>query len=99
MEIRLPESVESVVSLETDDSGRTTPLTRYKKKGPKKKKGTIGLRQTEKFVRKMAQAQQAFIDAYLSRHDDSETKKRNGWIVDSPSNLFRATETGLKKLF
>lgn len=99
MEIRLPESIESVVSLETDGAGRTTPLTRYKKKGSKKKKGTIGLRQTEMFIRRMAEAQQAFIDSYLSRHNNSETKKRNGWAIDSPSNLFRATEKGLKKLF
>lgn len=98
MEIRLPESIQSVVTLEKDETGRTTPLTRYKKKSKKKKKGTIGLRQTEMFIRRMAEAQQAFINSYLSRHNESETSKRNGWAVDSPSNLFRATEEGLRKL-
>ena len=98
MEIRLPASVESVVSLETDESGRTVQLTKYKKKKKKKRKGTMGLQQTELFLRRLGEAQQAFIDSYLARHNRSHRKKRDGWLIDSPKNVFRATEKGLDKL-
>lgn len=98
MEIRLPASVESVVALETDESGRTVQLTKYKKKKKKNRKSTIGLRQAEVFLRRFAEAQQSFMDSYLARHNRSRRKKRDGWLIDSPGNVFRATEKGLDKL-
>lgn len=98
MEIRLPASVESVVALETDESGRTVQLTKYKKKKKKKRRSTVGLGQAEAFLRRLAEAQQSFVDSYLARHNSSHRKKRDGWLLDSPKNVFRATEKGLDKL-
>ena len=94
----MPDSIESVVKLEADDSGRVTPMVTYKKKSEKKAKGTIGVRQAEQVVRRVIEAQQAFVDAYLDQHNKSARKKRDGWVADAPANVFKATAKGLKKL-
>ena len=98
MELRLPKSIESVVVVESDNTGRVTPLTRFKKKKKKKRRSTIGIREAELLVRRLAEAQQAFINSYVGRHNNSHRKKRDGWLMDSPRNIMRATEKGLKKL-
>ena len=98
MKARMPQSVESIAVVDSDDTGRDVQYIQYRKK-KKKKKSTLGFRETERMVRRFAKAQQAFLDSYLSRHDKSSRKKRDGWFVDSPKNVFRATQKGLKKLF
>ena len=99
MKIRMPQSVKSIAVIDSDEKGRDVPYTQYRKKKKKKKKSTLGFRETELVVRRLAEAQQAFVDSYLSRHNKSYRKKRDGWLVDAPENVFRATQKGLKKLF
>lgn len=56
------------------------------------KKGTRGFRIFERATRRIMKAQRSAADSYLSRHDKSNTKRRDGWIRDLPINVARAGE-------
>ena len=97
--LRLGKSVQSVVQLQKDSTGGGyTPVVIYKKVGRKKKKSSQGLRIVERAVRNLANAQQAFASSYLSRHNQSNQKEKDGWIPDLAQNVWRARRTGARKL-
>jgi hypothetical protein len=90
-------SVRRVVVLEQDPAGGYAPVTVYQRK-LRKKKGSRFLRPLEKAVRKMADAASLSADSYLTRHQSSNGKKRDGWIRDLRKNVFRAAKTGGKRI-
>src|SRR5688572_23119782 len=98
--LRLGQSVQSVVQLQKDSTGGGyTPVVIYKKPGRKKKKSSPGpLRIVERAVRNLANAQQAFASSYLSRHNQSNQKEKDGWIPELAQNVWRARRTGARKL-
>jgi hypothetical protein len=94
---RLPASIRRVTVLAIDESGAMVPRTIYRK-GGKKRKGSEALRPVERAVRRVAQATDAMTSSYVSRHDQSNAKKRDGWLRDFNWNVVKATKTGVKKL-
>ena len=95
---RLSRSVVKAVRLETDRSGSYTPIVIYKRPQSKKKKGSPGLRVLDRTLRRSINAQKAFLDSYMSAHGQSNTKKKDGWIIDLAPNLMTAGRNGVKKL-
>jgi hypothetical protein len=95
---RLNRSVVKVVQLERDATGNMNPVVLYEKDQRKKKKMSGPLRPLEKAVRRVSTAQEAFAQSYLSRHDRSNRKNRDGWIRDVVPNVVNAGKKGNKKL-
>lgn len=94
---RLQGSVKRITQLKKDDSGAVVPVTIYKKRG-KKRKVSGPLQPIEKAVRRLATAQVAFSNSYRDRHNRSNEKKRDGWVVDLIPNIADAGRKGSKKL-
>jgi hypothetical protein len=94
---RINKSVLKVVRLEKDANGNAVRTVLYKKKGNRKKM-TAGLRPLERVVRRVAKAQSSFVDTYVEKHERSNSKKRDGWLVDLVPNVARAGNKGTKKL-
>jgi hypothetical protein len=98
MDLRMKKSVREVIQIGRDENGKRWAATVYRKRGARKKKGTWGLNQIGKVLRKVAAGQRAAANVYLERHDESNRKKADGWIFDLPYNVYRATRRGLKKV-
>ena len=64
----------------------------------KRRRGSKRLRPLEKAVRRMTTAQGTMADNYLTRHNQSNRKKKNGWIKDLDKNVYRSSRKGLRKL-
>lgn len=95
--LRVGKSVRRIIKIDKDASGNSTGIEIYKAKGKKRKKGSIGLRSVDKVFRRLANAQRSFADSYVTRHKRSN-KKKDGWAIDLPRNVARASRTGAKKL-
>jgi hypothetical protein len=81
--------------------GRGQILSRDAYEGERKtKKQSKALRPMEREVRRMMEFQQDVIQNYLSRHQRSNEKRRNGWLSDMPGNVIRAVRKSKpKRLF
>jgi hypothetical protein len=64
----------------------------------KSRRGSKRLRPLEKAVRRMSRAEGTAADEYLSRHERSNRKKKNGWAKDFGKNMTRSSRKGMKKL-
>jgi len=95
---RLSQSVISAVRLEKDASGGFKPVVIYQKPQRKKKKESPAVKLVDKSLRRMIKAQKSFLDRYMSLHDQSNSKKKDGWVIDLAPNLATAGRTGVKKL-
>ena len=94
----LPNSVRRIVVLSKDPSGAVVPVTLYEKSEEKKKKGMRVFRPLEKAVRRFADATAVYADSYTDRHQDSNRKRRDGWMRDMNINMARAARKGAKRL-
>jgi hypothetical protein len=95
---RLGKSVISVVRLEKDSRGDLKPVVLYKRAEGRVKKESPGLKALDKGLMRVVRAQQAFLDSYVSRHDNSKTKKADGWAIDLAPNILEAGRVARKKL-
>ena len=86
-------SIRKVILLKTDEAGAVTPVVLFRA-ARKKAKSTRLLRPLEKLARHAATAESTFASAYLSRHDRSNAKKKDGWIRDIVPNLAKAAKRG-----
>jgi len=95
---RFGKNVVRVIRLDRDQTGKYNPVVIHEQDTKKRKrsKGPLGV--VDRAVRNLADAQQAFASSYASRHDESNSDSRDGWIKDFPVNVFRAQQKGLKKL-
>ena len=95
---RVSDSVRRITVLRKD-AGGISPVIIYERQGSKKKrKGTRALRGFERATRGMLKAQKRATVTYLSRHNRSNTKRRDGWIRDLGLNSLRAAERGTRAL-
>jgi hypothetical protein len=94
---RMSPSVRRITILQRASSGEIRPVTIYEGE-PAKKKGTQPARFFEKITRRIADAQAKSAQSYLSRHEKSNAKKRDGWVQDLGVNVFRASQKGAKAL-
>jgi hypothetical protein len=98
MEIpRVSSSVRRITVFRKDTSGDVKPVTVYRRRDKKKKTSAI-LRPFERVARRVADAQAKSSQSYLSRHDRSNQKKKDGWVQDIGPNVFRASQKGVKAL-
>jgi hypothetical protein len=95
---RLSRSIKKAIRLDRDAVGGYKPIVLYESPEGKKKKGTPGIRVLDKTVRRSIKAQQAFLDRYMSLHEQSNTKKRDGWVIDLAPNVMYAGRTFVKRL-
>lgn len=93
---RVSSSVRRITVFQKNASGEVRPVTVYRR-GGSKKKGSALLRPLERAARRVADAQVASAQSYLSRHDKSN-KKKDGWLQDLGNNVFRASQKGTKAL-
>ena len=49
-------------------------------------------------MRRGARAQSTAVDTYLARHENSNDKKKNGWLRDLGNNVFKAIGKGRKAM-
>ena len=96
MDLRINKSVCKVIRLEQGASGEMVPVVLHEKK--RKKKGTKGLKSLEKMARRLSSAQNTAAEDYQRRHDQSNDKKKDGWLKDLGRNLFKAARKGGKKI-
>jgi hypothetical protein len=89
--------VRRITLLQKGKSGDVSAVVVYKR-ADKKKKSTTVLRPVEQLVHRIADAQVASAQSYLARHERSNTKEKDGWVWDLPSNVFKASRKGTKKL-
>ncbi|MEI6666773.1 MAG: hypothetical protein WCP29_01355 [Acidobacteriota bacterium] len=89
-------SIRKVILLKTDEAGAVTPVVLFEA-AEKKKKSTRILRPLEKLARHAATAESTFASDYLSRHERSNAKKKDGWIRDIVPNLAKAAKHGAKE--
>jgi hypothetical protein len=94
---RLSKSIRRITVLQTDPSGHLAPVVVFRR-GRSRKKGTRGFRIFERGTRRVMKAQRRAAGSYLSRHDKSNTKRRDGWIRDLPLNVVRAGQKMRKSL-
>lgn len=97
--LRLGKSVRQVTVLERDTTnGGVTPVVVFKNNKKKKRKSTRALAPIEKAIRRFVDAQGETAANYVERHDESNRKRRDGWIRDINLNLTRASRKGAKRL-
>ena len=89
--------VRRVTLLRSSPTGETDAIPIYRRKR-KKKKNSRKLKDFEGFTKSAFKAKQTQIDTYLDRHRKSNRKRKNGWLKDLPSNLFKANRKGFRKL-
>jgi len=97
MDLRLNNSVKRVITISHDSSGKRTATTLHQKKRKKKKKGTRGLNTVDKLALAINKANQSFTDSYRSYHNKSNRNQKDGWLIDLPSNLYKASSKEWKK--
>lgn len=95
-DLRIGRSVQRITIIETTADGKSGPVVLYKRKA--KKKQTRGLSDIGKVIRRALDAERTYADDYVRRHDSSNDDRRDGWLKDLGSNMFRARRKGLKKL-
>jgi hypothetical protein len=85
------------ITLITVDSGRQESKVLYKSE-TKKRKVSRWVRPIERLQRRVLEAQEAFSETLLDRHNRSNRKRKNGFLRDGGVNLMRAQRKALKRL-
>jgi len=92
---RLSRSVNRITVMRKDPTGAIVPVVVYKKAN-KRKKGSRTFKAAEKATRRIAKAQRRTAGEYLSRHEKSNRKKKDGWLKDLSKNSFGSLRKGRK---
>jgi hypothetical protein len=75
----------TMIGSEADPS----PTVIYRRKQKKKKVTWSG--PFERFARRLLEAQRDFSEEALRRQDQSNRRRREGWLIDVPVNLYRSS--------
>jgi hypothetical protein len=94
---RLGKSVQRITVLEQGSNGSVTPVVVFRG-GKRSRKASRYARPLERTVRRWADAYGEAYSNYLTRHNKSSRKRRDGWIRDFNLNFARANRKGFKKL-
>ena len=98
-DLRFSGSVRRIVQLRREGAdGSLVPIELYRRAESGRKKGSALVRPLKRAVRRLAKAQEAAAATYLERHDRSNTKRRDGWLVNMNNNVWRASRKGGKAL-
>ena len=96
-DFRLGPSIRRITILTTDASGQVNPTVIYEGRA-KKRKGSRRLKPVESGVRRGMEAFSAAADDYLARHDESNTKESDGWLMELPGNVYKAVKKGSRRM-
>jgi hypothetical protein len=75
-------------------SGASEPRVVYEKSG--KKRGSAWLAPIEHVEKHLLLANQEYADELTRLHRRSNRRRRDGWILDGPKNLFKATRSAYR---
>jgi hypothetical protein len=89
-------TAERITLVTRDANGKASTRILYRR-ARRKRKGTPGLRSLDDFVRRVARAEVAMEQGYLSRHDRSNRERADGWLLDLETNLVNAARRGLRE--
>ena len=95
---RLTHSVVRVTRLEPAPGGVYTPVVLFEQPSAKKKKGSRILRELERGERRAITAGRTFLDTYSRRHEESNIRRKDGWVIDMAPNVVEAGLAASKKL-
>jgi len=96
---RLTQSVVRVTRLEPASGGVYTPVVLFEQScAKKKKKGSRILRELERGERRAITAGRTFLDTYSRRHEESNIRRKDGWLIDMAPNMVEAGLAASKKL-
>lgn len=90
-------TVRRITIFDRDATGSLRPVVIYNRRRSKKKQ-TKGLKPIERFVRTVADANDAIAGTYIRRHRRSNRKRKDGWLRDALVNLSKAGDKGRKEL-
>ncbi len=93
----IPRSIRRITVLREDSNGMATVQTVYRRRR-RSKKTTPLLSPLENAARRIADAQGRAANSYVMKHKRSNRKRRDGWIVDFPSNVLYASQKGTRAL-
>jgi hypothetical protein len=96
--IRASKSVRRIVALRRDEHGKVVPVTLFENRAETKRKTSKLFSPAERMARRIAEAQRTYADSYLARHEQSNAKKKDGWIKDFQYNVSKAANKGTKRL-
>ena len=71
------------------DGGDPEPVTVYRR-ASKGRKGSFLLRPVERAARSLVRAQVVFGQEILKRGDRSNSKRRDGWLIEAPANIAKS---------
>src|SRR5438552_12801116 len=80
--------VSRITIVKPGSDGESSSTVVYRRKG--KRRQNTWSRPIERAVRSLFKAQEAFGQSALSRQDKSNRRRREGWVVDAPVNLYEA---------
>ena len=86
------------VTVLTRDAGGNLTVKAETTRSTTKKKGTAGLSLVEKIVRTGVNVSATATNSYLTRHNKSNEKKKDGWIKDAPVNVLRSGVKGFDEI-
>ena len=95
--LKLPDTVQSVVVLKSLPGGHFEAVEVYQPEGvskstSKKYKGV------ERVVRRVVRAHTKALESYSERHEQSASRKKNGWAKDFRKNVSKSAKDGRKAL-
>jgi len=96
---KLPKSIKRITILKSDDSSegfRDADRVVVRKKRKKKKQSKGLIRIMERMARRSAKADKRTNSNYLSRHNRSNRKHRDGWLREFGYNMLRSKRKGAK---
>lgn len=97
MDLRLRKSVQEVILVFQDDHDHRRARTIFRK-ARKSRKGTGPVHSIGRMVRKVVSSHETAVKNYLSRHDESNRNKKDGWLRELSYNVYQATRRGTRKL-
>ena len=74
-------------------SGKTTEAVTVYRAPRKRRKTSALLRPVERAARRLVRAQIVFGQEALRRHNRSNRRRRDGWLIDAPANLLESGRT------
>lgn len=96
-DLRLGRDIRRITILKRDASGVVVPTIIYKGLA-RRKKGSRKLRPIESGMRRSMDAIATAADDYLGRHEESNAKERDGWLMELPGNVYRSVKKGSKRM-
>ena len=83
------DNIVSRITIVKQSDGEPSSTVVYR--GKRKSRRNTWSRPIERAVRSLFKAQEAFGQSALSRQGKSNRRRREGWVVDAPVNLYEAS--------